>query len=103
MPRDASELLADLRESGLSVSLQNDRIAIRPAGKLTPPILAEVRRLRVEIIELLARKPKPPPLYRDPRRYQPHDPHDPFWSDPTQRDAIEDMEARLGGDPTKGF
>jgi hypothetical protein len=28
----------------------------------------------------------------------------PFWSDPTERDRIEDMEAALGGsDRTKGF
>jgi hypothetical protein len=51
----------------------------------------------VGIIELLRGSPpeKPPP-YREPQRYEPMNPNDPFWSDPTQRDAIEDMETALG-------
>jgi hypothetical protein len=105
MPRTADELLDDLRRDGSAVTLRGS-IAIAPHEKLTPAIKEEIRRLRGEIIELL-RAPErlpPPPPKRALRRYQPHNPNDPFWPDPRARDAIEDVEAAFrGGDKLKGF
>jgi hypothetical protein len=97
MPRDPAELLNDLRAAGFAVSLRGERIAVGPREKLTPSVVAEIKRLRSQIVELLGGAPLPkPPLRRvELQRYEPQNPHDAFWSDPSKRDAQEDWEARL--------
>jgi TubC N-terminal docking domain len=51
----AAALLADLTGAGLTVTVDGDRLVIRPASKLTPPLRAALREAKPELLMLLAR------------------------------------------------
>jgi hypothetical protein len=50
----AAALLADLAGAGLTITVDGDRLVIRPASKLTPPLRAAVRDAKPELLTLLA-------------------------------------------------
>jgi len=49
----ARELLADLSETGLSVTADGSRLVVRPASKLTEPIRSALRQAKPELLALL--------------------------------------------------
>jgi hypothetical protein len=49
----ARELLADLSETGLSVTADGNRLVVRPASKLTEPIRSALRDAKPELLALL--------------------------------------------------
>jgi len=68
----ASELLAHLRDHGVELVLDAERLCYHaPAGVLSEEIRAQLRAHRDEICALLRRRPSPEPLRRVPERRTP--------------------------------
>ena len=51
---DAVELLGQLRSCDISVSVDKDELVLRPASKVPPELLTEVRKHKHELVELLS-------------------------------------------------
>ncbi len=52
----ARELLVGLSAAGLSVAADGDRLVIRPASKLTDPMRAALREVKVDLLALLTNR-----------------------------------------------
>ncbi len=63
----AADLLRAVTAAGVTLRVDGDRLALRPASRLSPDLLAEVRRLKPELIALLRALVANDPLERRAR------------------------------------